>query len=277
MMELQTKRQKLTDILKATGGCAVAFSSGVDSTFLLAAAKEELGDRVLAVTVKAAWVPDREMDEAVRFCAERGIEHVILTADADEIEGFRENPPDRCYLCKTALFTRIRETAAEHSYVVVAEGSNTDDDGDYRPGMRAIRELGIASPLKEAGLSKAEIRELSREMELPTWKKPSAACLASRVPYGERVTDEKLRMVEEAEDFLTEIGFEQVRVRVHEGGVARIEVSPDRRKDLVEPDRAAQIHTRLREIGFSFIAADLMGYRTGSLNEGLAPEMDPNS
>ena len=269
MMELQTKRQKLTDILKATGGCAVAFSSGVDSTFLLAAAKEALGDRVLAVTVKAAWVPDREMDEAVRFCAERGIEHVILTADADEIEGFRENPPDRCYLCKTALFTRIRETAAEHSYVVVAEGSNTDDDGDYRPGMRAIRELGIASPLKEAGLSKAEIRALSREMALPTWKKPSAACLASRVPYGERVTDEKLRMVEEAEDYLAEIGFEQVRVRVHEGGVARIEVAPERRKDLMEPDRAAQIHARLREIGFSFVAADLMGYRTGSLNERL--------
>ena len=267
--ELKEKKKTLLGILKATAGCAVAFSSGVDSTFLLAAAKEALGDRVLAVTVKAAWVPDRELDEAVRFCEERGIEHVILTAEADAIPGFRENPPDRCYLCKRALFEKITAAAAERGFSVVAEGSNTDDDGDYRPGMRALGELGIASPLKTAGLSKQEIRELSREMALPTWKKPSAACLASRVPYGERITDEKLRMVGEAEEYLTLLGFDQVRVRVHEGGVARIEVAPERRKDLTDPALAANIYGRLRQIGFSYAAADLLGYRTGSLNESL--------
>ena len=270
--ELKEKKKTLLGILKATAGCAVAFSSGVDSTFLLAAAKEALGDRVLAVTVKAAWVPDRELDEAVRFCEERGIEHVILTAEADAIPGFRENPPDRCCLCKRALFEKITAAAAERGFSVVAEGSNTDDDGDYRPGMRAIRELGVMSPMEEAGLYKADIRRLSKGFGLPTWDKPSFACLASRFAYGESITAEKLGMVEQAEDFLLREGFSQFRVRVVQpaaGGSpsARIEILPDEFSLLMEKDVKRRVAEKLHSLGFSYVSMDLDGYRMGSMNE----------
>ncbi|MCD7736141.1 MAG: ATP-dependent sacrificial sulfur transferase LarE, partial [Lachnospiraceae bacterium] len=182
----------------------------MDSTFLLKAAQEAMDGRVLAVTVKSAFFPERETAEAAAFCAENGIEQVVCEINELEIEGIRENPENRCYLCKGELFREILRIAAEHGMNVVAEGSNVDDLGDYRPGLAAIRELGIASPLREAGLTKADIRSLSEELGLSTWDKPSFACLASRIPYGDRISEEKLAMIDRAEQLLLDMGFHQV-------------------------------------------------------------------
>ena len=206
---LQEKNEGLRKLLAGYGRLAVAFSGGVDSSFLLAAAAEVLGDQVLAVTAAPVFVPQRELEEAEAFCRERGIRQVVLPAGELNIDGVRHNPPDRCYHCKKEIFGRIRRAASEEGFRILAEGSNLDDTGDYRPGMRAVRELGVVSPLLEAGLTKAEIRELSRQMSLPTWEKPSFACLASRFVYGETITDEKLRMVDRAEQLMLDMGFRQ--------------------------------------------------------------------
>ena len=265
------KLDALRSALRDFGSAAVAFSAGVDSTFLLRVAHEVLGDRVMAVTVRAPFVPPREIDEAVSFCRRIGVKHIVLAAALADIPGFAENPPDRCYHCKKALFGKMLEFARENGLAAVLEGSNLDDDGDYRPGRRAIRELGVRSPLHEAGLTKAEIRALSREMGLQTADKPSFACLASRFPYGERITAEGLDRVGRAEDWLRgafpNIG--QLRVRCHGGNVARIEVAPADISRLAA--RAADIVAALRAIGFTYVSLDLQGYRTGSLNEALPP------
>ena len=205
MDTLHEKKKKLDDYLKELGSVAVAFSSGVDSTFLLETAQDVLGNHVIAVTAKSCSFPERELKEAQAFCTQEGIKHVIIESEELSIDGFRSNPKNRCYLCKHELFTRIKQVASENGIEYVAEGSNVDDNGDYRPGLKAVEELGIKSPLRHAGLTKSEIRELSKEMGLPTWDKPSFACLASRFVYGETINEKKLKMVEDAEQLLLDL------------------------------------------------------------------------
>ena len=265
---LYEKQAKLKELLLSYGKLAVAFSGGVDSTFLLQTAHDVLGDRALAVTAAPVFVPPRELQEAKDFCRSRSIRQIVIPAEALNIDSVRHNPPDRCYHCKHEIFGIILRVAGENGISFVAEGSNTDDVGDYRPGMRAIRELGVKSPLLEAGLSKEDIRALSREMGLPTWDKPSFACLASRFVYGERITDERLAMVDRAEQLLMDLGFRQFRVRIH-GDLARIELLPEDLEKLMQQDLRERVYRALKEYGFSYVTLDLAGYRTGSMNETI--------
>ena len=263
------KYDHLKQYLASLGSAAVAFSGGVDSTLLLRAAREALGEKVIAVTVSAGFVPGRELKEAQEFCTAEGIRQYVCNVDMSDIEGFSHNPPDRCYICKKQIFSRIMRIAAENGIEHVAEGSNMDDTGDYRPGMRAIAELGILSPLRACGLWKEDIRVLSHALGLPTWKKPSFACLASRFVYGEEITPEKLGMVEKAEQFLMDLGFTQFRVRIH-GTLARIELLPAAFPQIMEESTRLQVCEALRSYGFSYVSLDLIGYRTGSMNETLS-------
>lgn len=265
---LYEKQAKLKELLQSYGKLAVAFSGGVDSTFLLQAAQDVLGAGALAVTAAPVFVPPRELQEAKDFCSSRGIRQIVIPAEALNIDSVRHNPPDRCYHCKHEIFGNILRVAGENGISFVAEGSNTDDVGDYRPGMRAIRELGVKSPLLEAGLSKEDIRALSREMGLPTWDKPSFACLASRFVYGEQITDERLFMVDRAEQLLMDLGFRQFRVRIH-GDLARIELLPEDLETLIRQDLREKVYRSLKEYGFSYVTLDLAGYRTGSMNETI--------
>ena len=266
--ETDAKMSRLRAQLREIGSAAVSFSSGVDSTFLLRVAHEELDDRVLAVTVRSHTFPKRELDEAVAFCRAEGVRHEIIDSEELDIPGFAENPPDRCYHCKKAIFGKIIEFAQANGLRAVLEGSNIDDDGDYRPGRRAIKELDVRSPLHDVGLTKAEIRELSKKLGLPTADKPSFACLASRFPYGERITTARLARVERAEQWLmdAELKLAQLRVRSH-GDMARIEVPSDAIPRLAA--HAAEIAAALKSFGFAYVALDLQGYRTGSLNETI--------
>ena len=266
--ELQEKLENLKKYIAGLGSLAVGFSGGVDSSFLLAAAQEVLGDRLIAVTGADASVPEREINEAKAFCRERGIRHIICRVDPLQEEGYRHNSPDRCYFCKHGIFTEILKIAEENGIEYVAEGSNMDDVGDYRPGLRAVAELSVKSPLREAGLSKAEIRLLSRAMGLPTWSKPAYACLASRFVYGEEITEEKLQMIDRAEQFLIEHGFFEERVRMH-GNIARIEVPPADIPRLAADGIREEVWKKFREIGFLFVTLDLKGYRQGSMNATL--------
>ncbi len=260
--------EELKRYLGGRESLAVAFSGGVDSAFLLAAAKEALGERVLAVTVKSCFFPSQELFEAEAFCRERGIRHKIVAVDALGIEGVDRNPPNRCYICKRAMFTKILEAAAENGITCVAEASNMDDNSDYRPGLMAVEELGIESPLRAVGFYKREIRACSKELGLPTWGKPALACLASRFVYGETLTEEKLRMVEAAERFFRDAGFYQVRVRVH-GTLARVEVAADEFAKVLEDGFCLRANETLKAIGFSYVTMDLGGYRTGSMNDSI--------
>jgi len=268
MSETQEKLSRLKEYIGSLGSLAVGFSGGVDSSLLLYVAHNVLGDRAIAVTSVDASVPKRELNEAKAFCEERGIRHIICAFDPMKEEGYRNNTPERCYFCKRGIFSEIKKIAEENGIEYAAEGSNVDDLGDYRPGLRAVDELGIKSPLREAGLTKADIRAISKELGLPTWSKPAYACLASRFVYGEEITEEKLRMIDEAEQFLMEQGFIQERVRLH-GKIARIEVSPDDIPRLAADDMRNAVYDRFKQIGFSYVTLDLRGYRTGSMNETL--------
>ncbi|MBC5685975.1 ATP-dependent sacrificial sulfur transferase LarE [Roseburia sp. NSJ-9] len=272
-MELQDKYKKLQDYLRDLGSVAVAFSSGVDSTFLLAAAIDTLGkENVMAVTTSSCSFPERELKEAQAFCKERGIRHVITASEELDIDGFRHNPKNRCYLCKHELFEKILAIAGENHLAAVVEGSNMDDNGDYRPGLLAVAELGIKSPLRAAELDKEDIRALSKQMGLPTWDKQSFACLSSRFVYGETISEERLGMVDKAEQLLLDMGFHQVRVRIHGEGqetMARIEVLPQEIALLVEDAKREKIYSYFKEIGFAYVTLDLGGYHMGSMNVGI--------
>ena len=267
--ELQKKLDSLKDYLTSLGSLAVGFSGGVDSSFLLAVAKEVLGDRVIAVTGADASVPEREVKEAVNFCKERNIRHIICTVNPLKEEGYRHNSPDRCYYCKRGIFSEIKKIAGENGIEYVAEGSNMDDLGDYRPGLRAAAELSVKCPLREAGLYKSDIRMISKAMGLPTWSKPAYACLASRFVYGEEITEEKLHMIDRAEQFLIEHGFFEERVRMH-GNLARIEVPPKDIARLAEDGIREEIYNEFKKIGFMFVTLDMKGYTMGSMNATLA-------
>jgi uncharacterized protein len=265
--QLELKYRRLLDLIAGKGSAAVAFSGGVDSSFLCHAAREALGDRAAAITVLSPMLPKSEADCARLVSAQVGIRHFFV--EEDEIdEEVAANPRERCYFCKKLEFGTILAEARKHGINTVLDGSNMDDLGDYRPGLAALAELEICSPLREAGLSKAEIRDLSRRFGLPTWDKPAFACLASRIPYGERIDREKLGRVERAEDLLREMGFRQIRVRSH-GDIARIEVAPGERKRFFEESLMDSVSQSLKSFGFLYAALELEGYVQGNLNRAL--------
>lgn len=263
---LENKYNKLIEYIKSFGSAAVAFSGGVDSTLLLYAAKQALGSNVLAVTASIKSFPLREFNEATDYCSKLGVRQVVSRLDELSIEGFSQNPPNRCYICKKEIFTNIISIANSNGITAVMEGSNLDDDGDYRPGHRAIAELNVLSPLRYAGLTKQEIRDLSQEFGLPTWDKPSYACLASRFPYGEEITAEKLTMVDKGEQLLMDLGFRQMRVRIH-GKMARIELPPEDFAKFMNDSIRLQVLNEFKSYGFNYVSLDIQGYRTGSMNE----------
>lgn len=264
---LAQKRDRLVELLREMGGCVIGFSGGVDSTFLFAMAAQELGARALAVTATSETYPERELREAKELAERIGGRHRVIASEELDIPGFAENPKDRCYYCKSELFTKLKAVAREEGIDHVLDGSNTDDRGDYRPGRRALRELEVRSPLEEAGLDKADIRELSKAMELPTWNKPSFACLSSRFPYGVTITREKLSVVGRAEEALRDLGLRTVRVR-HHGDVARLELGPEEFGRVVDGLRE-EVVSKVKEAGYTYVALDLQGYRTGAMNEAL--------
>jgi len=272
--ELTKKYNDLKNYFQQLGSVVIAFSSGVDSTFMLKVAHDVLGDKAIAVTARSHSFPVREKNEAADFCKKEKIQHIFVDSEELKIPGFDKNPKNRCYLCKHELFEEILEVAKQHNMAYVCEGSNLDDNGDYRPGLQAVAELGIKSPLRDCNLWKSEIRAISKELGLDTWKKQSFACLSSRFVYGETITVEKLDMVDKAEQLLIDLGFVQERVRIHSfgngetsGTIARIEVNPDEFPKVLEHQE--KIVSELKSIGFNYVSLDLQGYRTGSMNETL--------
>ncbi len=263
------KLKALQEYISSLRSVAVAFSGGVDSTLLLKVSHDVLGEKTIAVTVSSLLFPHRELNASKSFCEHEGIKQIVLEVDELGIEGFRHNPKNRCYLCKKGLFTEIQEVARKHNISHVVEGSNLDDLGDYRPGLKAIDELGVKSPLRHCGFTKLDVRELSRELGLQTWEKPSFACLASRFVYGEEITPEKLHMVERAEELLLSMGFRQMRVRIH-GDTARIEILPEDFSMIIQNETRSKIYDTLKSLGFRYVTLDMKGYRTGSMNEALS-------
>ncbi len=263
------KQKRLRDILRVYKKASIAFSGGADSAFLLHEAIETLGrENVLAITARSPAFPEGETKAAEMICKEKGAVHILFDADVMSVKEFRENCKDRCYHCKKAMFIKIGTIAKEKGFMSVADGSNIDDEGDYRPGLKALEELGIKSPLKEAGLSKDEIRHLSKIAGLSTWNKPSLACLASRIPYGDNIDEKKLKLAGDAEEKLHDMGFDQIRVRIH-GSIARIETKKDDLNKITEEKTRLKVSSELKKLGFTYVAVDLDGYRSGSLNETL--------
>lgn len=263
------KLENLKTIIKKTGGAVVAFSGGVDSTFLLKVAHDILGDKVLAVTANSETYPKRELEAAQTFALSLGIRHIVIETLELEIDGFADNPPDRCYYCKHELFSKLTEIAKANGIEYVFDGSNYDDRNDHRPGMRAAKQLGVVSPLKQAEMTKDDIREISKEFGLSTWNKPSFACLSSRFPYGTKITPEKLVVIGEAEDFIRDLGFQELRVRHHDN-IARIEIGKADLERIIP--YADIIVEKIKSLGFLYVTLDLAGFKTGSMNYTLSEE-----
>lgn len=261
----EEKLEKLRRLLAGYGSLAVAYSGGLDSSFLLKVATDVLGPKAIGVTARSSTYPEREYSESIEFARGIGARQVVIESEELDIEGFTSNPPRRCYFCKKELFTKLQQVARKEGIEYIADGSNADDIHDFRPGMEAAAELGVVSPLKETGLTKEDIRVLSKQMELSTWDKPAFACLSSRFPYGHEITSAKLQMVAAAEDFLRELGFRQMRVR-HHGDIARIEVPQADIATISAPAMRQKVTAKLRQIGYHYVTIDLEGYRTGSMN-----------
>ncbi len=264
----ERKLLSLREVLSSLESICIAYSGGVDSTFLLRISKDVLGEKVLAVTATSPTYPRRELNEAIEAAQKIGVRHLLLSSNELDIPGFSENTSSRCYYCKHDLFGKLKAEAEKHGIKTVADGANYDDTKDYRPGRKAAKELGVRSPLCEVQLTKNEIRYLSKELGLSTWNKPSLACLSSRIPYNEKITEEKLKQVEEAEDILKDLGFTQFRVR-HHNEIARIEFIPDEMSLLDAPQMRLEIDSALKSLGFKYVTVDLKGYRAGSMNEVL--------
>jgi pyridinium-3,5-biscarboxylic acid mononucleotide sulfurtransferase len=265
---LEQKEAALDSALRELPSLIVAYSGGVDSAYLAYAAHRVLGDAVLCVTADSPSYPERHRTIARQVAAQFGFNHLIIHTSEMARPEYRANPANRCYYCKHELYTHLSSIARERGIPAIADGSNADDRGDYRPGRQAAREFGVRSPLDEAGLTKDEIRELSRRSGLPTWDEPASACLSSRIPYFSEVTDEKLRMIERAETVLRSLGFRICRVRHHDT-IARLELGRDEIARALEPDTADTIDRELRAIGYAHVTVDLRGYRLGSLNDAL--------
>ena len=261
------KERALCDTLSSLGSVVVAYSGGADSAYLAFIAHRTLGDRAVAITADSPSYPERHRQLAIQIARDFGLRHEIIHTNELERPEYRANPSNRCYYCKHELYTHLSRIAAGRGAVIV-DGNNADDRGDYRPGRQAAREFGVRSPLDEVDLSKEEIRALSRQAGLPTWNEPASACLSSRIPYHTEVTDEKLRMIERAEQALRALGFRVFRVRHHDD-LARIEIARDEMSRALEPEVSAAIVRALKEAGYRYVSLDLQGYRTGSLNEGL--------
>jgi uncharacterized protein len=266
---LREREAALFARLRALPSLVVAYSGGVDSAYLAWAAQQVLGDRALAVTADSASYPERHRQMALAIARDFHLQHEVIRTEELARPEYRANEPDRCYYCKNELYTHLSQLARVRGVAAVADGANADDRDDYRPGRRAAREFGVISPLDEAGLTKADVRELSRAAGLPTWDEPASACLSSRIPYYSEVTEEKLRTIEQAEDAVRSLGFRVLRVR-HHGDVARIEIAREEMARLLDPEIARAIDVKVRALGFRYVAVDLRGYRLGSLNEGLS-------
>ncbi len=270
--ELSLKLDRLLDTLRSYGSCAVAFSGGLDSAVLAKAAALALGTQAVAVTGISESLAVGELDEARRVARQIGIRHEVIETGEVSLPAYQRNEADRCYHCKNELFTRVEELARQLDVEVVADGSNRDDHGEHRPGIRAARDRQVRSPLADCGLTKDELRRLAAHWEIPIWNKPATPCLSSRIAYGEQVTPERLRMVDQAERFLREQGFEPLRVRYHRGDVARIEVSPEAIARFADEGFRRGVIEQLRAAGFKYVSLDLEGFRSGSLNAVLPVE-----
>jgi uncharacterized protein len=273
-MTLEQKARKIKSLILEMDSALVAFSGGVDSTLVLALAHDVLGEKALAVTAQSASMPDREMKACHQLAKEIGVKHLVVKTEEMSNPNYRANPANRCYHCKTELYSSLKKVAQQENILNILNGTNTDDLGDYRPGLDSAREQGVRSPLVEAEFNKQEVRELSRKMELSVWDKPAMACLSSRIPYGQPVTPEKLAMIEQADDLLLSLGFTQVRVR-HLGTLARIELDKNE-IPRYQNDKSVQkaVEEKLKALGFNNVVLDPEGYRMGNLNSALLEYKD---
>jgi pyridinium-3,5-biscarboxylic acid mononucleotide sulfurtransferase len=266
--EQDRKETDLCRYIQSLGSVIIAFSGGVDSAYVAWAASRVLGDRALAVTAESPSFPAAQKEDALKFVDQFGLRHMTIPTDEMEDPNYRRNSSDRCYYCKAGLYGKLASLAKERGFAAICDGLNVDDLGDFRPGSRAAKEIGVLSPLVECGITKAEVRELSRRAGLPTWDKPASACLSSRIPYGMEVTVEKLRAIETGEDIMRDLGFKVLRVR-HHGDIVRLELGKEELPRAMTVEMAERLAREFKALGFRYVTLDLEGYRTGALNEAL--------